>query len=153
MGAFAVAGRIASGAAEIERSQIPNGDGGFRGNPRDDGLEARLEALQEALATKVAELARVSSERTALQLRCDKQDKAAREQELCAAHSPQACPLRACLSACTIALGQHVPVTRMWTIDAPHWLCVGSLHRQDRGAKRRAVPAQRRTMDQMAVER
>lgn len=45
-------------------------------------MEARLEALQEALATKVAELARVSSERTALQLRCDKQEKAAREQEL-----------------------------------------------------------------------
>lgn len=100
-GAFAAAGRIASGAAEMARSQMPDGDGGFSGNPRDDGLEARLEALQEALATKVAELARVSSERTALQLRCDKQEKAAREQELCANQPRKLAPLRAWLSSCT----------------------------------------------------
>ena len=77
--ALAAAGRIASGAGEVDGSNSDNGD---NGNAHGAGLEARLEALQEALATKVAELARVSSERTALQLRCDKQEKAAREQEL-----------------------------------------------------------------------
>lgn len=74
---FAAAGRIAGGAAGADSGNSDDA-------AHDSGLEARLEALQEALATKVAELARVSSERTALQLRCDKQEKAAREQELCA---------------------------------------------------------------------
>lgn len=76
----AAAGRIASGAAESEPGEGGAGSGGS--NAHDAGLEARLEALQEALASKVAELSRVNSERTALQLRCDKQAKAAREQEL-----------------------------------------------------------------------
>ena len=84
---FAAAGRIAGGAAGADSGNSDDA----AGSGHDSGLEARLEALQEALATKVAELARVSSERTALQLRCDKQEKAAREQELCATPRTPSC--------------------------------------------------------------
>ena len=67
----AAAGRITSAAA-AEKS-----DSGAGGSAHDSGLEVRLGALQEHLSEKVAELSRVNSERTALQLRCDKLSKGA----------------------------------------------------------------------------
>jgi hypothetical protein len=110
--AFTAAGRIASGVGEMDGSNSGNGDSG---NAHDAGLEARLEALQEALATKVAELARVSSERTALQLRCDKQEKAAREQELCVIGTTRLLPsLLACFHG---AIAPGCAALGAWAID------------------------------------